>query len=323
MIHHLVLISFAYILDLIIGDPRWLPHPVRLMGKLISLLERLLNRGTDCARKGKGIVFLLLILLIVGAVTIMIVRLSYAVHPIFGSVVEVVLIATTIATKGLRDAALGVYRPLKNGELEAARYKLSWIVGRDTEHLPESEIVRGTVETVAENTSDAIIAPLFWALIGGAPLALLYRAVNTCDSMVGYKNERYVHFGWAAARFDDLLNILPSRISGYVAIVVNRPLEGQSRRACWQLLKRDARKHPSPNSGFGEAATAALLGVQLGGINRYKGVISHPAHMGDPLVPLQQEHIPAAIRIMEVTVISFIVLLWIGGIVVEISRAWS
>ena len=196
--------------------------------------------------------------------------------------------ATTIAHKSLKDAALEVYDPLQKEDYQEARLKLSYIVGRDTEQLDESEIVRGTVETVAENTSDGVTAPMFWAWIGGAPFALLYRAINTCDSMVGYKNDKYSEFGWASARMDDVVNWIPSRLTGFIMLLANRPQKTKVKKT-WKILFRDAKKHPSPNSGWCEAAAAAILGVQLGGVNTYKGIVSNRALMGDPLYPLESE----------------------------------
>ena len=184
-------------------------------------------------------------------------------------------------SKKSAEAGMEVYRPLA-GKKDEAGLKLSYIVGRDTEKLDESEIVRGTIETVAENTSDGITAPLFWAFIGGAPLAMVYRVINTCDSMVGYKNEKYSDFGWASAKLDDVVNWIPSRITGFLMLLAYRP-EKAKIKATWKILFRDAKKHPSPNSGWCEAAAAALLGVQLGGVNTYKGIVSNRALMGDPL----------------------------------------
>jgi adenosylcobinamide-phosphate synthase len=195
---------------------------------------------------------------------------------------------------------------------------LARIVGRDTEQLDEGEIVRGTVETVAENTSDGVTAPLFWGFIGGAPLAMVYRAINTCDSMVGYKNERYSEFGWASARLDDVINWIPSRLTGFLILLMNKPKK-ISRKRAWQILFRDAKRHPSPNSGWLEASVAAILGVQLGGINYYKGQISKRAKMGEPLDPLQKQHIPLTNGIMTRTSVMFLMILWIGGIAIEMA----
>ena len=214
---HVYAITLAFFLDLLIGDPPKWPHPVKWMGMLIGRLDKKLNTGPH--KKRNGIIMLLTVLLLVLVITTGITYLAYQLHVIAGILVEAILISTTIAQKSLRGAGMEVYRPLVEGNMAEARLKLSYIVGRDTEKLDESEIVRGTVETVAENTSDGITAPLFWAFIGGAPLAMVYRAINTCDSMVGYKNEKYSEFGWASAKLDDVVNWIPSRITGFLMLL--------------------------------------------------------------------------------------------------------
>lgn len=255
--------------------------------------------------------FLAILILIVFIAAYAILTAAYRIHPMIGIIIETVMIATTIAQKGLKDAALNVYKPLARGEINQARRDLSMIVGRDTEGLAEQEITRGAIETVAENTSDGITAPLFWAMVGGGPFAMIYRAVNTCDSMVGYKNKTYEQFGFASAKMDDILNWIPSRVTSLLMVIVNRPAAGQTRKACWMVVKRDAKKHPSPNSGWGETAVAALLGIQLGGENRYQGVVSNRAVMGRKLVSLQKEHIIKSIAIMNSTTIFFVMFLWV------------
>jgi adenosylcobinamide-phosphate synthase len=320
VIHHLIALSLAYAIDLLIGDPKWLPHPVRLIGKMVAIIDEKWN--VRSWQKGKGILLVMIVIVVVFSITTIMLHMMYSIHFIAGIAVETIILSTTIAVKGLREAAMEVYAPLSQGQLKEARAKLSWIVGRDTESLEESEVVRGAVETVAENTSDAVTAPLFWALIGGAPLAMVYRAVNTCDSMVGYKNEKYRDFGWASARLDDVLNWIPSRITALVMILCNRPIHSIRKAQCFDILKRDAMKHPSPNSGWGEAAVAALLGVQLGGVNQYKGIKSIRAIMGDDVFPLERHHIMQSIHIMNRTVKGFIVLLWIGGMTVAASITW-
>ncbi|MFB6467360.1 adenosylcobinamide-phosphate synthase CbiB [Cytobacillus sp. Hz8] len=319
MIYHLCSITLAYFLDKLVGDPPTWPHPVKWFGRMISFLEKRWNRGSR--RKLKGFLLLVSMLLLVAGSTSALVWYGYHIHPGVGMVLEAILIAATIAEKSLKEAALEVYEPLENGDIEEARVKLSYIVGRDTDTLEEGEIVRGTVETVAENTSDGITAPLFWAFIGGAPLALVYRLVNTCDSMVGYKNERFMDFGFASAKLDDLLNLIPSRLTGFFMLLMNQPKYFNWKQS-WGILVRDARRHPSPNSGWGEAAVAALLGIQLGGINYYKGIISIRAKMGEPMVDLEREHIMESILIMERTVFLFILFLWIGGIFIDITYSW-
>ncbi|WP_445490599.1 adenosylcobinamide-phosphate synthase CbiB [Niallia sp. 03133] len=316
IIYHLISITIAIIIDKIIGDPPSWPHPVKWMGKLISLLEKKWNKGDN--RKQKGLYMLFLILGATYTAAFLIVYASYHIHFSIGILVESFLIATTIAQKSLKEAALEVYEPLTKNDIPEARLKLSYIVGRDTETLSEKEIVRGTVETVAENTSDGVTAPLFWALIGGAPLSLVYRAINTCDSMVGYKNKKYGQFGYFSAKLDDVVNYLPSRLTAWLLLLFIRSpfytfCEG------WKTLFRDAKKHPSPNSGWGEAATAILLGVQLGGINYYKGEISDRAKMGKRKVELEKEHIIKSNSLLTKATFFFFISLWIGGLLIEFA----
>lgn len=319
IIEHALSITLAVMIDRILGDPPSWPHPVKWFGRLISSLDKRLNHGGG--RKWKGAGMLLIVMLGVFLPSLFFSIAAYTLHPLAGIVVEGILIATTIAQKSLKDAALEVYYPLKKEDLKEARLKLSYIVGRDTDHLHEPEIVRGTVETVAENTSDGVTAPMFWALLGGAPFALLYRAINTCDSMVGYKNEKYQEFGWASARMDDAANWIPSRLTGFIMLLANRPLKTK-RKATWRILFRDAKKHPSPNSGWCEAAAAALLGVQLGGINTYKGIVSNRALMGEPLFPLKSKHIILMNRILSQTVLLFLIILWLGGVFIDMAVTW-
>ena len=317
MIYHLIAIVLAVIIDMFIGDPPNWPHPVKGFGKLIQFFDKRWNLRSY--RKLKGIIMLLILIAIVFSLSVGLVALSYFLHPILGIAMESLLIATTIAQKGLMKAALEVQTPLKNGDITLARENLSYIVGRDTDQLTEEEIVRGTVETVAENTSDGITAPLFWAVIGGAPFALTYRLINTCDSMVGYKNASYQEFGWASARLDDVVNWLPARLTGLVMML--SPKKVSSKKA-WSIVLRDAKKHPSPNSGWGEAAVAALLGIRLGGINYYQGQKSYRMEMGDPINSLHLNHIAESIKIMKRTVTLFLVILILGGITFEFTIAW-
>ncbi|MCM3584422.1 adenosylcobinamide-phosphate synthase CbiB [Mesobacillus maritimus] len=317
---HLIALSIAIVIDSIIGDPPTWPHPVKWIGALIARTEKKWNVGSN--KKLKGYMMLVSILLVVGGISFILVWWSYQTHILLGIAIESFMIATTIAQKSLKEAALSVYRPLDRYNLQEARIKLSYIVGRDTNHLDEAEITRATVETVAENTSDGITAPLFWALIGGAPFALLYRAINTCDSMVGYKNERYHEFGWASARLDDVVNWIPSRLTSFCMVLTNRPVLLTFSEA-WKIVLRDARKHPSPNSGWGEAAVAAILGVQLGGTNYYKGIVSNRARMGEPILPLGKEHIIKTNRILTKTIPVFLLMLWLGGLFIELAKTWS
>ncbi|MEC0180420.1 adenosylcobinamide-phosphate synthase CbiB [Paenibacillus peoriae] len=294
-----LIIMAAYFLDRLIGDPRWLPHPVIGMGHAISGLEKAIRCqvSSDRGLKRAG---LLLPLVVAGgsfALAWALLRLLAWVHPWLSIGAEIILIATTIASKGLKEAGMAVYRQLQAGDLPAARRELGMIVGRDTQQLDEPEIVRGTVETVAENIVDAIISPLFYALIGGAPLALAYRAVNTLDSMVGYKNEKYLHLGWASARLDDVANYIPARLTAVMLVAAAWMFRHDAARS-WRTVKRDARLHPSPNSGFPESAVAGALGIRLGGYNVYHGVRSFRAYMGEGVRPLESEDIRHTIRLM-------------------------
>jgi adenosylcobinamide-phosphate synthase len=249
------------------------------------------------------------------------VYLAYLIHPLAGILWEAAVISTTIAQKGLKQAGMDVCLPLNERDFPEARVKLSYIVGRDTADLDEPEIVRGTVETVAENTSDGITAPLFWAAIGGAPLAMVYRAINTCDSMVGYKNDKYGQFGWASAKLDDIVNWIPSRLTGFLMLLSSKSAyHGFGAR--WKILFNDAKKHPSPNSGWCEAGVAATLGIQLGGRNTYKGIVSDRARMGVPLVRLEAKHIPQTITIMHRSSFLFLLMLWLGGIILDVTFSW-
>ncbi|WP_312094763.1 adenosylcobinamide-phosphate synthase CbiB [Niallia sp.] len=320
MIGHLISITLAIILDKLIGDPPNWPHPVKGMGKLISFLDQRLNNGQK--RRIKGLWMFIIVVVVTFLVTFCLVYISYQLHWWVGVMVEALFIATTIAQKSLKDAALEVYEPLQANDLVMARRKLSYIVGRDTERLGKDEIVRATVETIAENTSDGITAPLFWAFIGGAPFSLVYRAINTCDSMVGYKNDRYKEFGYFSAKCDDIVNYLPSRITAILVLLFTR-CPYYRKQDAWKILFQDAKKHPSPNSGWGEAVTAIILGIQLGGINYYRGKKSDRARMGKAQQPLRTSHIIEATKIADKAVVCFYLFLFIGGIGFELANAWS
>lgn len=284
------LLIFAFILDLCIGDPRWLPHPVRAMGWAITKIEGLLKyfmHGTENIEKLSGV------LLVVGVAGFTyslfhninsLLLASYTSFPVsfLSFLFMIYLISTTLATRGLIDSANYVIDALKNKNIENARKSLRHIVGRDTEKLNKKDIFKATIESLAENTSDGIIAPLFYFLIGGLPLAMTYKAINTMDSMVGYKNEKYRDFGWAAARLDDVVNYIPARITG-ILIVISSTIVSRSLFTVHCSLKtmlRDGRKHTSPNSGVSEAAMAGALGIMLGGPSSYGGVMVNKPYIG-------------------------------------------
>lgn len=314
-----VIVLLAQLIDWIVGDPPKWPHPIRLIGQWIQFLTKRLNRGR--ARVLKGGITAYLTIALVFAVVFTVVYTAYKIDIIFGIFVEILLIAMGLAQKSLKDAAMLVAKPLSTGDLPEARDKLGWIVGRDTGHLDEPEIVRGVVETVSENTSDGVTSPLFYALLFGATGLWVYKAINTLDSMIGYKNEEFEQFGKVSARLDDVANFIPSRITGLFIILFtkNETPHSLGKRIKFWLV--DAKKHPSPNSGYLEAATAYQLGIRLGGYNRYGGIQSFRAYMGTPGVELSHIHIHQTIRHMFIVSLLFTVI--IGGIFYGIPYAWS
>ncbi|KOS68618.1 cobalamin biosynthesis protein CobD [Lysinibacillus contaminans] len=303
MIALMIACIIGLVFDLVVGDPPKIPHPVRWVGKLIQSQTELWNKGE--MRKLRGMIMALAVVGTTMFVVTAIILVSYNVSVMFGIVVEGLLIGIGLAQRSLKEAAMAVYEPLVKGDIAEARVKLSWIVGRDTEKLNEDEIVRGVVETVSENTSDGVTAPLFYAFLFGAIGLWGYKAVNTLDSMIGYKNETYQDFGMFAAKLDDVLNFVPSRITGLLMVLGTKNETNVSLGKRLKRWLRDAKKHPSPNSGYLEAATAVQLGVQLGGKNTYQGIESFRATMGEKLVPLTKEHIVTAVIHMRVATLLF------------------
>ncbi len=289
----------AYLLDLVLGDPRWFPHPVRLIGRFVSSLERLLRLlGPSPARLRASGVFLLLV-----TCARVFLATRYALHfaglwsPAAGLIAGVFLAYTTLATRDLHLETRKVLQALEAGDLALARRELSFLVGRETSNLQEPEILRALTETIAENISDGVVAPLFYLGLGGPSWAMTYKAVNTLDSMVGYKNERFLHIGWASARFDDLANFLPARISG-ILIAFSAFLLGKSWQTSLRILRRDHARHESPNSAWPEAAMAGALGVQLGGLNYYFGDPVQKPQIGDGEKELTRQDVREAWKIL-------------------------
>ncbi len=304
-----VVIPAAVLLDWLLGDPRWLPHPVVQIGRLIAWLERLLRR---CRLDGLlgGALLLLITVGITAAVTGGVLYGARLVHPWLGDAVAVLFSWTCLAARSLHRESRLVADALRRGDLPVARRYLSFIVGRDTAELDAGECWRGAVETVAENASDGVIAPLLFLMLGGPVAGLAYKAVNTLDSMVGYRNDRYLLFGRASARFDDLLNLIPARLTGLLMVLV-APFVGLSCRGAWRVMRRDGRNHSSPNSGISEAAAAGALGVRLGGTNRYFGKPAEKPTIGDPLQPLGRNAWSGAVRLMYGAEIALLVALMI------------
>lgn len=295
----------AFALDLLVGDPQWSLHPVRIIGRLAQRLEcpaRKLLRNERLA----GVLAAFLLVAIVGLASYAIIALAARLHPLAADVASILLIYSTIALRDLLTHSGAVYRALAEGDLAGARKRVSWIVGRDTDELDEAGVARAAVESVAESTVDGVTAPLFFAFLAGPVGAMVYRAINTLDSTFGYKNEQYARFGWASARLDDLANYLPARLTGPLVSLAAALLLRRGRES-WQILRRDARNHSSPNSGITEAAMAGALGVQLGGTNLYFGQPVDKPTLGDPEQPLTKAHILRANRLLWLTAGLFVV----------------
>ena len=295
-------VALGFLLDLIFGDPHWLYHPVQLIGSLISKLEKVLLKDTDSDKKKfrNGALLAVLVTVLTGAVTILILFICYRISMTAGFIVESVMCYQILAVKSLRVESMKVYTALKQDGLPAARTAVSMIVGRDTAQLDEHGIVRAAVETVAENTSDGVIAPLFYMFFFGAAGGFIYKAVNTMDSMVGYKNEKYLYFGRAAAKLDDLVNYIPARLTGLAFAAAACLIPGMSGKNAFKIWRRDRRNHKSPNSAQSESACAGALGVQLAGDAWYFGELYHKPTIGDALRPIEPEDIPRANRLMYV-----------------------
>ena len=293
---------FAGLLDVVLGDPRWFPHPVRLMGKSVAWFDRSIRRivKTPLAQKAAGISLALGLPAIAYVGAWCVIDWTVRLGDLWRSIAVVVVAWTTLAARDLVDHVLPVLRALENGDLDQARKAVSSIVGRDTEHLTDQAVVRATVETLAESTSDGIVAPLLYLAFGGPPLALAYKAVSTLDSMIGHLDDRHRHLGWASARLDDLVNWLPARITA-VLLVLAAGLCGFRPRQAWMTWWRDGHKHPSPNSGRPEAAMAGALGVELGGVSTYDGIPIERPKLGSPDIPLTPQRIREALRLVVVT----------------------
>ncbi len=303
---NVALLVLVFLVDALIGDPSWLPHPIRLIGKVIQKGEQWLRYEPS----SPGQDFFLGVGLVVGVVfsTFMLTTLLLQVLGTLSwwieQTVTVLLGSLCLARRSLKEHAHAVFLPLCAGELEKARTMLARIVSRETEHLSESEVVRGTLESVAENSSDGVIAPLFYLALGGVPLALAYKAVNTLDSMLGYHTERYEYFGKAAARLDDLVNFVPARLTALglvsAAWILSRFGLAYDGASAWLVTWRDGHKHASPNAGYPEAAVAGALGVRLGGPSRYCGVVVEKPTLGEAGQPLEVALIPRSLVLLDI-----------------------
>lgn len=308
MMNYLTAIILGYIIDIVVGDPYWFPHPVRFIGNLISTFEKCIRKfaKTDRALKIGGVFLLVLTVAITGLVMWAILWALSLAGEVYLFVGQVFFSWLILSTKCLAYEAKMVYRSFDGG-LEAARKRVAYIVGRDTNELTEEEVIKATIETVAENTTDGIISPLIYLLIGGPVLGMMFKAVSTLDSMVGYKNNKYLYLGWASAKFDDVLNYIPARMTGYIMVLASYicRLDGKS---SYKILKRDRRNHKSPNCAWSESAAAGALQIQLGGTHNYFGKSVYKPTIGDDIKHVQKDDILKMNRLMYVTsVLSLIV----------------
>lgn len=307
----LIAVIIGFILDLILGDPQWLPHPVRLIGLLITKGEKVLRKLLPKTENGEiigGIILTVIIITISFTVPLLILYLAGKLNFVLKVAIHSIFCYQILATKSLKIESMRVYYRLMENDITDARKYLSWIVGRDTEKLTEEGITKATVETIAENTSDGVIAPMFFIVIGGAPLGFLYKAVNTLDSMIGYKNDRYLYFGRFAAKLDDVFNYIPAILSAYIMIGASF-LTGFDCKNAYRIYKRDKRNHSSPNSAKTEAVCAGALNVRLAGDAYYFGKLVKKPTIGDSNRKIEIKDILRANRLMYTTASIAVVLM--------------
>lgn len=307
-------VLLGFLLDLLLADPLWMPHPVVYMGKAITGLEKGLRKLFPYSPTGEfwaGVVLAAILPVASFGLSLLAIGLLNRVHPALGFALEVMWCWQCLAVKGLAVESKAVCRKLTTGTLEEARVQVARIVGRDTAELTEKGVIKAAVETVAENFSDGVAAPLFYLLLGGAPLGLCYKAVNTMDSMVGYKNDKYLYFGRAAAKLDDAANYLPARFSAFL-LMAGALLTGQDAKAAYKIWRRDKRKHASPNSAQTESAMAGALGIQLAGPASYFGKVVDKPTIGDPLREPEPSDILRANRMLYTA--SLLCLVLLGGL---------
>ena len=307
----LVALIMGYILDLIFGDPYWMPHPVRFIGNLISILEKVIRRFMPKTKRGEyigGIILTVMVVSISMVIPLVIILMAKSINTYLELTVETFMCYQILATKSLKVESMKVYDELAKNDLPSARKAVSMIVGRDTKDLTFSGVAKAAVETVAENTSDGIIAPMIFIAIGGAPMGFFYKAINTMDSMVGYKNEKYINFGRFAAKLDDVVNYLPARISAYEMILSSFFLRYDYKNA-FKIYKRDRYNHASPNSAQTESVCAGALDVQLAGNAYYFGKLYEKPTIGDDIREINYDDIKKANRLLYCTSIISIVII--------------
>ena len=303
--YHLIALLIGFFVDLLLGDPHSIPHPVVWIGKLISAAEKLVRRLFPKTVRGENIaggVLWVIVVLVSTAVPALLLYAAYRLHPAAGLVLESIMCWQILATRSLRDESMKVYAALQNGSLSDAQKAVSMIVGRDTNRLDEKGVARAAVETVAENTSDGVIAPLLFLAIGGAPLGFFYKAVNTMDSMLGYTEPPYKNIGLVPAKMDDFFNFLPARLSAFFLLAAGFFLRLDVKNG-WRIFRRDRYKHASPNSAQTESVCAGLLGLRLAGDAWYHGVLHKKEFIGDAVREIKYADIPRTCRLMELAAV--------------------
>lgn len=311
MVISLFALLIGFVMDLIIGDPRFIPHPVCFIGNLISKTEKCIRKIFPKTKGGEitgGIILVVIILIISTAIPTFILIYLEKINVYFRLIAESIMCWQILATKSLKKESMKVYNELINGNIEKARYNVSMIVGRDTNALDDTGITKAAIETVAENTSDGVIAPMLFCALGGAGLGFLYKAINTMDSMVGYKNEKYLYFGRAAAYLDDIANYIPSRLSAIIMLLSSVFLRFDTKGA-WKVWINDRRKHASPNSAQTESVCAGALGIRLAGDAFYHGKLCKKPFIGTETRPIEYEDIKKTNKLMYTTAIIFMLLI--------------
>lgn len=313
MLNVIANIAIAYLIDLVVGDPYWMPHPVQFIGKMIEKIEKLLYRFKN--KKFLGAIL-----------TITVLTMTFIISYTLGVIqfVGIYLLYTIFATKCLAKEGMKVYNILKAKDMEKAKKELSYLVSRDTKDMDERNIIRSVMETISENTVDGIIAPMFYMMIGAIVLpgnlsgalafGMTYKGVNTLDSMVGYKNDKYIDFGWFSARFDDWANLIPARITGMILYPLSALILGYDYKSSFRIYFRDRKKHASPNSGHPESAAAGAIGIQFGGVTSYFGEVHEKPTIGDKIKEFDIEDIRKNIKMMYgasiLGMISFMGIIW-------------
>lgn len=340
--HNITLIWIAFIIDLILGDPYKFPHPVRYIGKYIRWFEKKFYPMNQLAQlenkdntqlykdkketkineekrknalKRRGMFLVISTITLTFLITFLVLHVAKLISGYLYIGMNIIIMWTCIAHRCLGGEGYKIYRHLKNDDLEKAREQVGYLVARETKDLSYEDVCKATIETIVENTSDGVIAPLFYMIIGGAPLAMVYKAINTMDSMVGYKNDKYYDYGFVAAKLDDVANYIPARITGLLMVLASFLL-GYDSRTSWKILKRDRRNHSSPNAGFPEAATAGALNIQLGGSHIYFGKMVHKPTIGDNIKIVDNEDIKRSIKLMSISSIILLMFMTIIYIIV-------